>query len=361
MLELICHHTYKWEGLPVDLSPYGNHGDAQQTGFIADAAAAGSGAVQIGFQTSRVKIPPGPAFASLGALRIEAVLRLDGPGFYRTVVWGDESFELRIWANGGLEAGVAAPGGGRQVPLLDSSALYAPDGIDHLVPADRWVTLGFFHDGIASARLWIDGELVGERHGLAAGVPPVGARGVDIGNASVGSAPLRGAIDEIRIWRTDPRAMHREFLSRPVDPATARCLEELLVGLRAALAQDPDGTRRLLAELDELTRRAVRVVAALDPTARAALDAFWAEYLGLWTSGRIDGSEMAGLLGRIWAWLQGTGVAQGPEAGLVFDFVRRSGVAELAVEPASLACDPDLLGFVRLMLEAAGRPPAKGD
>jgi hypothetical protein len=46
MWELICHHTYKYKGFPVDLSNYGNDGDHPVAAdFAPNGAAPGSGAL----------------------------------------------------------------------------------------------------------------------------------------------------------------------------------------------------------------------------------------------------------------------------------------------------------------------------
>ena len=71
----------------------------------------------------------------------------------------------------------------------------------HPVPANRWVTLGFHHDGFAKMRLFIDDELVGEAI-VEGGIPPVQGLGVSIGNdVDQDDLQFPGEIDEVRIWR----------------------------------------------------------------------------------------------------------------------------------------------------------------
>jgi hypothetical protein len=352
MWELICHHTYAWEGLPVDHSPYNHHGQLQQTSFLADGAAAGSGAVVISQQQSRVKIPSGPAWSRLGALRIEAVVRLDGSGSYRTVVWGHDSFELYVWASGGFQLLVSAPGGGRQIPVLDSTAAFAPDGQHHVVPANRWVTLGFVHDGISSALLFLDGAVVGARHDLQAGVPGVGPLGLDIGNASIGSTALRGAVDEIRIWRRDPRALWKEFARRPIDEQTADCWGAFLERLTEILARHPECSRELLPELRAMVERQARSVAALGLEARAEYDRMGDRYRKLWRAGKIDGPEMAKLAAEWLAWCRKRRVETASAAEL--GELRESDCFRRLFEAAAeLDCDPRFTGLLRLLAEQA--------
>src|SRR5262249_61824804 len=47
MWELICHHTYRWEGLPWDLSFYSCHGEREGADFLADGVEPRSGAVRL--------------------------------------------------------------------------------------------------------------------------------------------------------------------------------------------------------------------------------------------------------------------------------------------------------------------------
>lgn len=58
MFELICHHTYRWGGAPIDLSPYDSHGlsppDAES---LPDGVTSGSGILRFALPGSRVSVP----------------------------------------------------------------------------------------------------------------------------------------------------------------------------------------------------------------------------------------------------------------------------------------------------------------
>ncbi len=47
MLELICHQSYTWNGVPADKSPYRNHGSGLNTDGAADGQEPGSGVINI--------------------------------------------------------------------------------------------------------------------------------------------------------------------------------------------------------------------------------------------------------------------------------------------------------------------------
>src|SRR4051795_9097134 len=96
MWELICHHTYKWNGRPVDLSFYDNLADANAP-FLADGIAPGSGALRFVQHGNRVRVASGPAWNPLVALRLEITARLTEPSqAHQTLIEGDKSFGLFV-------------------------------------------------------------------------------------------------------------------------------------------------------------------------------------------------------------------------------------------------------------------------
>src|SRR5438128_11206288 len=96
----------------------------------------------------------------LVALRIEVVARIN-PLAARTmtILEGVGAFRFGILESA-LEAGFEAPPG--TSAYVRSDTTYSPDHQMHRVPANRWVTLGFDHDGFSKMQLRIDGRIAGE-------------------------------------------------------------------------------------------------------------------------------------------------------------------------------------------------------
>ena len=100
MWELICHHTYKWQGLPVDLSPYGSDGVERGVEFLPDGASPGSGALHFPYNAS-VSIARSDAWSPLGAVRVEAIVRYNGElSHVQPILDADNSFTFE--ANDGF-------------------------------------------------------------------------------------------------------------------------------------------------------------------------------------------------------------------------------------------------------------------
>jgi hypothetical protein len=69
--ELICHHTYDWNGLPVDRSPWHSDGSAYGTDPLPDQP----GVRFVGPQ-SRIVVPRKPPWLVLGGIRVEVTVRI---------------------------------------------------------------------------------------------------------------------------------------------------------------------------------------------------------------------------------------------------------------------------------------------
>ena len=72
MWELICHHTYKWRGLAVDLSPHRSNGVVDRAVFQADGAATGSGALSFTGPHALMRIPIGPELRRVRGMKSNA-------------------------------------------------------------------------------------------------------------------------------------------------------------------------------------------------------------------------------------------------------------------------------------------------
>jgi Concanavalin A-like lectin/glucanases superfamily len=348
MLELICQQRYREQGVPVDLSQYHNHGSAW------DAPASGGmnpGQTAISFPhpNSCVAIAPGAGqWAPLIALRIEIAAKIVDPFAARTMtlVEGAGAFRFGIMEKA-LEAGFFAPPGVKDT-YVRSDSTYSPDGAFHQVPPNRWVKLGFDHDGYSRMRLLIDGHVIGERI-VSAAVPPVQTAGVSIGNTIGGGTPLvGGVIDEVAIWRLDPKGIKREFLCRPYDESTAQCWAAIFRAVREWGEAHPAELVAVLSALSAQSRAAIRTLFLLPEAEQAEIRAILHEYEHLWCSGRIDGGEMRAVLARWVAALRRHGVDTGAGADLK-DLRRRLSIDD---KKLSLECDPAARRFLQLFEQA---------
>jgi hypothetical protein len=346
MLELILQQRYRVSGIPVDISPYKNHGTGFDTPGVTGPAP-NHDVAHFPHPASRVKIGLGTmgAWAPLVTLQIEVLARVD-PRAARTLtlVEGDGSFRFGIMETA-LEAMFPGPPGDGTYIRSDSS--HAPDGQMHAVPANRWVTLGFQHDGFAKMRLLIDGRVVGETT-VAGAIPPVGPGGVSVGNTVAGGIPLLGDIDETRIWRLYPRGMQQEFLCRPYDATTAQCWEAIFAAVRNWAKSNPAEAGALTNLLAAQQRRLIRALFLLPQAEQTKIRAILREYAKLWCEGRIDGAKMRDVLRRWIAALRRHGLdpASDPLRGEIEALRQRIRLN------LNLDCDPAIKAFLGLLQQA---------
>jgi hypothetical protein len=349
MLELICHQRYRVSGCPVDLSPYRNHGAA-----IDAPGAPGAGlsheVIEFPNPDSRVAIGLGSdgAWAPLQALKIEVTARVDtDAGRQLTLTAGDGAFVFEV-----SERALAARVGGDSIRSADADS---PDGALHQVPANRWTRLGLEHDGFARLRLFIDGRLVAQKLATG-GVPSVQAGGVAIGNVVGGGQALRGVIDEVMIWRLDPREMIREFLCRPMTPEIARCWEALAQVVSNWIKGHPAEAAALVGLANSSGASLVRNLNLLSEAEQAQVRGHLASVLELWCSGRIDGQQMGHALDAWMKELRRLGL-HGPDHAAEAEAL----LADLDREAAALHCDPAVVGFLKRLSHAAHASAGKAN
>ena len=352
MLELICQQRYWVQGVPVDVSPYCNHGTAVDTTGVPGADGTHD-AIQFPNSDSRVAIGLSKfgAWAPLGALQIEVVARLDPKArLILPLVEGYGSFQFYV----NQTALAASVTGSSYVRSADEDA---PEGKLHAVPANKWTTLGFYHDGYARAQLSIDGEIVGETTNVTGGVPPVQSGGVTIGNSFGGGGPLLGSIDEVRIWRLDPNEMRREFLCRPYTAATARCWTALFLAVRAWITDNPSQAGALYGLIDSRMRTLIRGLFLLPAAEQAKARALLQEFAKLWCEGKIDGSQMHSVLRQWIADLRRLGLD--PSGGLQSTDINDL-LSGIDLQGLTLDCDPEVIAFLRLIYKSLETSSGKG-
>lgn len=368
MWELICHQTYDWHGLPIDRSVYDNHGSALGVDTLPDGIAPGSGAVRFA-SGSGISVPLRSACRSLRAVRVECTVRLTDPTpARRTLIDCAGSFKFFIFSSGlwavhavqpssaGIYFGVFGYPGFHNDGL--STVSDAVGGQSYQVPLGQWVNLAFEHDGLAAMRLYADGQMVAQRQHVLAGIRDAGASGVRIGNSAGGvDENLGGDIDEIKLWRRDPRAMGREFAQRPLDESMASCWHDFLEHLDELLRADPECARRLLGGLREAVERASRAIAVQGPGAVRHHLRFCEEYRRLWRQGQIAGPDMASLVDAWVAWMRSLGVAPEADAQLQA-LINSECFRRLWATSPGLDCDAAFAGMMRLFIEASRARPS---
>jgi len=364
MWELICHHTYKLEGLPVDLSHYASDGERESTGFQPDGVAPGSGALRFAQAQSRVTIPmsPNSAFRTLGGLKVEVTARvLTRAGHWQTLIAGDGAFNFFLRDHHVIAEFPTPPG--------KSTLTWAFSGPNHdgistaehgqpplyYVRTGTWATFGLLHDGLDAMELSVDGEVIARRTGLQAGIPGVGPLGVTIGNWPGNALVLEGDIDEVKVWRPDPQAMRRLFLSRPFDEASAQCWERLFRCLQNALARHPDCAAQLAAEVPAVFDGLQRAIVAKGPETRERYAKVCAEYARLWRAGQLDSPEMATLIADWCTWLRLVGLSLGDDPALrAFLASKCMAVVREACQDLGFDCDPKATALIGLLTAGCG-------
>jgi hypothetical protein len=350
MFKEILHYTFRRSSRAFDISAFHQHGSPFNIGFSKDGAEHDSGAYVFNGQNSRVQVPYGEVWQELGALKVEALVRLDTLGVRHNLVEGFLSFALFVRGDGRVTGSFLAPknsagpghsasnslvgtilvGGGSPDPFATEAAVppdtgepeielawmgvnsteqFAPDGITRTISVGAWTRLTLIHNGF-SLQLWLDDELAGYREDIDFPVLDVQPGGVHIGAwPSSNTYVLNGALDEIRIWKFDPFHRESQFFCRPMDAHTEVCWRALL---NCLLDQwlDPESSpqvEKVVDCLDEAERDFWRAIERQGTQAINQSMEFSHRYDALWCEGKIDGPEMAELLKTFADWIQEVG------------------------------------------------------
>jgi hypothetical protein len=177
---------------------------------------------------------------------------------------------------------------------------------------------------------------------------------VRIGNSFRADRPLAGALDEIKVWRPDPDAMYRQFLSRPIDPDTADCWAEFFASLGRAARLHPDCAELVAAQVEAVLERVLRAIAAGGEAAQRRHAELTAMYARLWAAGRIDGRAMADVFRRWWALLNEVGIDLESDRDLE-DIARSECLKLLITECVPPECDSQAVALLRLITDARPR------
>jgi hypothetical protein len=162
------------------------------------------------------------------------------------------------------------------------------------------------HDGL-SLQLWLDDVLAGYRDDNVS----TGVLGVQPGGVHVGASPnadqhmLKGALDEVQIWKFDPYYLTKQFFCRPLDTPQAKCWRGLLDHILRQL-RDPKTRPAVEKALDCIRateRKLLRAIYSQGAEAILQAGRFRRRYDRLWCAGKIDGQEMADFLKDFSEWI----------------------------------------------------------
>jgi hypothetical protein len=303
MLQLITHHSYKLPGAAIDLSRFENHGAAKHTGFELDGAKRLSGAMVFSRSDSEIRILKSPTYTSLGALRIEMLVKFDTlPTTRMNLIEGHLAFAFFVLPGGTLSGTFLGPATVGAPPTwhgVESGPPFSPDGALHTVTAGKWITLTYSHDGYRGLEVAIDGTTVGRRNDLVSSVGSVGSFGTTVGNwPDAPKFTLKGQVDDLKVWRRDPDAMSDEFFSRPIGKKEGDCWAHLFAELASRLRDRDETLIALILRMEQFLIRSVHD-SAHDAGFLARNRSFSERFVKLWTSGNAASREMETLL-RLW-------------------------------------------------------------
>ncbi|MDX1883227.1 LamG-like jellyroll fold domain-containing protein [Mycolicibacterium sp. 120270] len=288
--ELILHHTYRGApGLVYDCSPgKGSHGVAVgAVQFHPDGASPGSASISFPNRASYVHVDGTKGWDHLDALRAEVVCNLVFPGpdtFFQTLIqcpsffWG--TYHVHYQGEHLLDTLVLLKGPNNSRLVLRAARL----------PVQRWTTLAFEYDGWNRLQLSVDGAVVKSATGTFGPLPGASPMPVDIGGFGSGWGPYQGRIDDIKIWRRNPRALSQDFLNRPMDSETAECWARWGRRLRDWLAENPRCAAELAGQLGPLYQ-AVHAIDD-DDELRRQFRRIGEIYRREWVAGTLTSEEM---------------------------------------------------------------------
>jgi len=367
MLKLILHHTYKMNGEAVDISGYSHHGFRTSVPYLVNGIAAGSGVLQFSGGPSRVRVNTTPLWQNLRAVKIETWVKLTALGQRRNLVEGELAFAFFIHPDGvlwGTFLGPETPGGSPTWHGANSAA-NSPDGATHTVPLNKWTKLTYFHDGVASIRLYIDGKLVAANYNLISAVPSVASGGVHIGHwPGDDRYTFHGEIDEMKIWKFDPEAPIKQFYCRPMTNKQMECWRKAFDNLAGVLG-DKEKYRLLIGLMRCLQAAVEDFVRAIRSKGEDAIKRhsdFMKRYRKLWCEGKIDSDEIKRLLREWYGWLHGL-LGESYFAGYrrrIDSCMSQFGNLQIDRYFSHLAdCDPAFVGYLNLLKEVVEEPVAE--
>jgi Concanavalin A-like lectin/glucanases superfamily len=338
--ELILYHTYTGTpGVISDQSPgRGSHGVAVNLpdgDFFADGATAGSGAVAFEPMSS-IRVAASKSWSPIRGLRAEVLCECATDSVTTTLIDGGS---FTFWARGPHFGAKFSSSPSHNVRIDTHLNPIVPNFV---LPQNRWMTLGFLHDGAGTMELYFDGTTVARVHTPLWPIDPVNS--VSIGNSHPPSAAIDGSVDDVKIWRINPQRVDAEFLGRPVDAGVRQCLVDWTRAVGGALRADPQCARQVSDLLDRAVASISREALNHSGATRARFEDAAQEYRHLWSQGDLD--KIVPVLADLVSWLQMAGLDPLDNADVAALLNDECLPTILAAIPP-LDCDPLFTGLLR--------------
>jgi hypothetical protein len=362
--ELILQHSYSgtpgvvYDESPKHASPGWVNGLASSD-FIVDGASPGSGAVR--FPSTGLSahgdiqvVPAGDVWSPLEGLACEIVCAFDRPGGILhlggglLIDAGVFKFTLAAVNIPDTPAYLAIPHATYAPFPHDPSATISVPMIvnDSPIAWNQWGVLGFYYDGISTAEIRYNGELICQALTPLAPLPAP---------SQIVIGPTFGLIDDVKVWRLNPMRMVNDFLNRPMDSATRYCVMNWLNEIQALLDANPECAQSVLGEIGRGLRSGLQQLRLGDDDTRQRFQAAVATYDQAWTAGDFD--TVAATVADLIDWLTG------PDSpmfypGIVKELLGDPCARQLSAALPPLTCDPELNS---LMQTLAGYAPTSKD
>ena len=331
--------------------------------FVADGSSPGSGAIRFPEKdfnaVGTVQVPIiDYSWVPLEGIYCEIICKFDAPPDLLLVGGTLLRSELFTFGVGRYKFESLPPYLGASVefqPLPDDPtySIRIPESQGTGIPAGEWATLGFLYDGLSTTQILINGVVATET--VTFGLPQMGTPQL----LKIG--PVHGLIDDVKIWRLSPQRITDNFLDRPLDSATARCLAEWLAQTQQVLAADPTCAEKFSGLLDKALRSGLVDVLAGDDT-RQIWQRAMTDYRQAWSEGRFD--DVAAIIAKL---------SQMPS--IIGPFENEDATIELRKDPCvqqilaalpPLTCDPELSSLAESIAAitpfpaAADKPNVRG-
>jgi hypothetical protein len=335
--ELICHHEYCWGTIAADRSPW--HSDGIASGV--QPLPGNQVGLKFSAPQSQIAIPrrPNDPWGHIRSLIVEIQARFIQAG--GTVIDADNSFHVRLDNQGVVIVELA----GHTYNLAQ-------------IPLGVWHHFSFHHDGFNQFGWGFHNWTLPDGSGGGAGgggvtsgqVSGVGTKGILIGNRiGAPNQHLTGDIALVKIWRHDPKSMQKEFLTRPLDPATAKCWAEFIRKLNEWVRAHPECVEWFNATLGGFEDE---FFSALAQKSQDKIDEFHKmclEYSDLWRAGKVGSLEMRALLVRFRDWLKAEGLLSLDDPDLQRRFDNPC-LTKLVEALPGLDCDPEFQALIAAIL-----------
>jgi len=309
MYKLVVHHTYKLGGEAFDLSDYGNHGRRVATTAVPGRVP-GKSALYFAGGPDRVVVRSNNSLNRLRSIQAEAWIYVEDLSKRSNIMEGELSFAFFIHPDGVLWGTFYDPDNltGSDWPGVNTDAAFAPDGVKHTVPLNTWVHVKYVHDGVASARLYINDVLVGANYNVKSSVRSVSSGGLVIGHWPVPGDDrysFKGKIDEIKLWKYDDDVIPKEFFCRPMNPEQFKCWKRFFDQIGSKIGSNEGKAwiwfmKCIKSAQDEW----IRAIRSKGEKAMDEQNRFAKRHQELWCSGDIAGDEMKKLLDEYASWLE---------------------------------------------------------